>query len=66
MRVNKLGNAVGDLCLHGSISGKIDTMVKNKPGSENVGYALRVPRTPVSMKPAYSGSYWNLMQTGAM
>jgi len=34
---DKLGNVAGDRYLHGSISGKSETIVKNKPGSESVG-----------------------------
>ena len=37
MWMNEMGNAAGYLYLHGSTSGKIDTIVKNNPGSENVG-----------------------------
>lgn len=32
-------------------------MVKNSPGSESVGYALKIPRIPMRRNVAYSGSY---------
>ena len=35
--MNKLGGVGIDLCLHGSISGKSDIIVMNKPGSDSVG-----------------------------
>lgn len=41
----------------GYISGKTDRALRKTPGSDNVGYALNVPRTPRRRKVAYSGSY---------
>ena len=41
--------------------GNSDIIVRGKPGSESVGYALTVPSTPVGVEAAYSASYWNLM-----
>jgi len=35
--VSDLDDTARDVCLRGSISGKSDTIVKNKPGSESVG-----------------------------
>ena len=43
--------------LHEYISGKSAIMLRNRPGSERVGYALKMPRTPTSKNEAYRGSY---------
>jgi hypothetical protein len=40
----------------GYISGKRGMRLRKRPGSDRVGYGLKVPRTPRSRKVAYSGS----------
>lgn len=42
--------------LQGNISGKMEVMLRKRPGSARVGYALKVPRMPVRRKSAYRGS----------
>ena len=40
----------------GYISGKRGMRLRKRPGSDKVGYGLKVPRTPRSRKVAYNGS----------
>jgi hypothetical protein len=42
--------------VQGYISGKRGMRLRKSPGSDKVGYGLKVPRTPRSRKVAYSGS----------
>jgi len=39
------------------------TMLKKRPGSESVGYGLKIPRIPNIMKVAYRGSCLNGLAT---
>jgi hypothetical protein len=47
---------MGGMHAQGYISGKREMRLKKRPGSDRVGYGLKVPRTPSRRKVAYSGS----------
>jgi hypothetical protein len=40
----------------GNVSGKMEVMLRKRPGSARVGYDLKAPMMPVRRKRAYSGS----------
>jgi hypothetical protein len=42
--------------VQGYVSGKRAIRLRNRPGSERVGYGLKVPRIPSIRKVAYKGS----------
>jgi hypothetical protein len=56
LRMNRDCEAVRKRDVQGYISGKREIMLMNKPGSEIVGYGLKVARIPSRMKAAYNGS----------
>lgn len=43
-------------CSQGYISGKMESMLKNRPGSDNVGYDLKIAKMPCNRKVAKRGS----------
>jgi hypothetical protein len=47
-----------DICEHvrGYVSGKREIKLRKRPGSDRVGYGLKVPRMPRRRKLAYRGS----------
>jgi hypothetical protein len=49
--------ANGPMNSQGYVSGNRAIMLKNRPGSERVGYALNVAKMPRRRKAAYRGSY---------
>lgn len=56
LQMSEDSEAVRKRDVQGYISGKREIMLMNKPGSEIVGYGLKVARMPSRMKAAYSGS----------
>lgn len=51
-----VGQTMGETDAQGYVSGKRETRLKKRPGSDKVGYGLKVPRMPSRRKVAYSGS----------